>query len=268
MMENQDFLFFDHGYPDELLSPLFISADDSQSEGNYPVNQCPMPQSIKPGDVFMNSDLPVDPALHSGATGLLTPDTDAASLATLSPLCAQELESAGVNPRLRQSQRPLMSSSQVVDQRNQQPQQQQEQPQQQEQRKEVRQRPHLPHQEEESAPEQQKKRSARTTKKQNAVDDKEEQRLRKGAEAAMRHRLRKKDHEKRLTDAMQAAEQINTQRKVEYRAVKDEAVILIDRALDHAQLCADPELIPQVTTIRERIRAITAQKIRLQGGQE
>lgn len=221
-MDNQDFLFFDNELPGELLSPLFISDNEAQGEGQLCdalTDQSLLSQSVKPADIFMTSDLPVDPALRSTATGLLTPETEAASLAAPSPLGAQEPDPAG--PRTKS--RPKAKAEQ------------------------------------QPAP-QQKKRGTKNSKSDRVVDEKEEQRLKKGAEAAMRHRLRKKGHEKKLTDAVQAAEDINTRRKAEYRAANDEAVLLIDRALDHAQLCANSELITQVTTIRERIRSITSQR--------
>lgn len=229
-MDDTSFLFFDNGYPDELYSPLFLSSgNDAQADGKLSdafCQQSPIIQSVKPTDIFMSSDLPVDPALRSTATGLLTPETVAASLATPSPPGAHELDPASPRTKSRKTQPYKME----VDQQ--------------------------------SAP-QPRKRDTKTAKRDGVVDEKEEQRLKKGAEAAMRHRLRKKGHEKNLTDTVQAAEEINTRRKAEYRAANDEAVVLIDRALDHAQLCPNPELISQVTSIRERIRSITSQRNRM-----
>lgn len=229
-MDTQNFLFFDNGYQDELYSPLFISSgDDAQGERKLSdaySEDTTLLQSVKPADIFMSSDLPVDPALHSSATGLLTPETEAASLATPSPPGAQEPHPTPSRTKARQTRPSQIEADQ------------------------------------QPAP-QQKKRSTKASKRDRVVDEKEEQRLKKGAEAAMRHRMRKKGHEKKLTDAVQAAEDVNARRKAEYRAANDEAVILIDRALDHAQLCPNSELIPQVTTIRERIRSITSQRNRM-----
>lgn len=228
-MDGHNFLFLDNGYPDELLSPLFIASDDNQAQkpgAGALAYLDPIPQSVKPGDLFMTSDVPVDPALGAVATGLLTPETDTASLATPSPVCAQESSPRGLGHRSRHSSSPKVKVE-----------------------------------EEPSA--QPRRRSPKTSKKARVVDEKEETRLKKGAEAAMRHRLRKKDHEKKLADAVQASEDINTRRKAEFKAANDEAIFLIDKALDHAQLCGDSDLVPQLTTIRERIRFITTQRAQM-----
>lgn len=228
-MDGHNFLFLDNGYHDDLLSPLFLSSDDEQDQKSGAGALAyldPMPQSVKPGDLCMTSDVPVDPALGAVATGLLTPEADTASPATPSPVCAQESSPRGLGHHSLHTNSPKVKV-------------------------------------EEQPPVQPRRRSTKTSRTSRVADEKEETRLKKGAEAAMRHRLRKKDHEKKLADAVQASEEINTRRKAEFKAANDEAIFLIDKALDHAQLCGDSDLVPQLTTIRERIRFITAQRAQM-----